>query len=279
MGNFVSTSENQKLGPYRLHERLNSGGMAEIWHATDGDGTPYAIKRMHDHLRGGFLARKRFFDGCKILKEVHEHENIIGYVEHGKLEGVPFLLMEYVEANNLKQLYSASDDSLADYVSEILIDVAEALEHVHDCGYMHLDFKPDNILITRNVHVKLVDFDLARPIPKKPKKIWKNPGTPLYMAPEQLKREGIDNRADIFAFGVTMYELLTFKRPFPGERSADVLNCQLNRSKNFRNPRDINSGIPVAVEKVILQCIENDPDKRYPNMSVLVTQLKSALYV
>ena len=101
MGNFVSTSENQKLGPYRLHERLNSGGMAEIWHATDGDGTPYAIKRMHDHLRGGFLARKRFFDGCKILKEVHEHENIIGYVEHGKLEGVPFLLMEYVEANIL----------------------------------------------------------------------------------------------------------------------------------------------------------------------------------
>ncbi len=253
--------------------------MAEIWHATDPDGVPFAVKRIHDRLRSSFLAKKRFFDGCKVLQEVHEHPNIIGYIEHGKLDGTPYLLMEYVEANNLKQLYSASDDTLADYVSDILIDVASALEHVHDCGYMHLDFKPENILITRNVNVKLVDFDLARPIPKKPKKIWKNPGTPLYMAPEQLQRGGVDNRADIFSFGVTMYELLTFKKPFPGEKSAEVLQAQLNRTNSFRNPRDINEAIPAGVESVILKCIENDPDNRYPNMSVLVTQLKAALYV
>jgi len=254
--------------------------MAEIWHATDSDGTPYALKKMHDHHKSSFMAKKRFFDGCKVLEAVHEHENIIGYVEHGKLEGVPYLLMEYVEANNLKELYTASDDSLADYVSDILIDVAHALEHLHDCGFMHLDFKPDNVLITRsNVAVKLVDFDLARPIPKKPKKIWKNPGTPLYMAPEQLQRQGVDHRADIFAFGVTMYELLTFKKPFPGEKSAEVLSAQLNRSQGFVNPRQVNEGIPAAAEKIILKCLENNPDDRYPNMSVVVGQLKSALYV
>ncbi len=275
----MSLSENQKLGPYRLHERLNSGGMAEIWHATDSEDKPYAIKVMHDRLKSSFIARMRFFDGCKVLQKVHEHEHVIGYVEHGKLEGAPYLLMEYVEANNLKELYTASDDSLADYVSDILIDVASALEHVHDCGYMHLDFKPENILITRNVNVKLADFDLARPIPKKPKKIWKNPGTPLYMAPEQLQRKGVDHRADIFAFGVTMYELLTFKKPFPGERSAEVLNAQLNRANGFVTPRNANEGIPAAAEGVILKCLENNPDDRYPNMSVVVGQLKSALYV
>ncbi len=253
--------------------------MAEIWHATDSDGTPYALKKIHDRLKSSFIAKKRFFDGCKVLEAVHEHENVIGYVEHGKLDGTPYLLMEYVEANNLKELYTASDDTLADYVSEILIEVASALEHMHDCGYMHLDFKPDNVLITRNVNVKLVDFDLARPIPKKAKKIWKNPGTPLYMAPEQLQGQGVDNRADIFAFGVTMYELLTFKKPFMGEKSADVLAAQLNRNQGFVNPRQVNEGIPVGAEKIILKCLENDPDLRYPNMSVLVGQLKAALYV
>ena len=76
-----------------------------------------------------------------------------------------------------------------------------------------------------------------------------------------------------------MYELLTFRKPFPGERSADVLAAQLNRSNGFLSPRQVNEGIPAAAEKVILKCLEIDPDDRYPNMSVLVGQLKSALYV
>src|SRR5262249_26480027 len=156
--------------------------------------------RLHKKLRFNFTARRRFFSGCEILAKIHNHEYVIGYVEHGKIDGTPYLLMEYVERSNLKLLLFRSDPILLENIGQILIDMAMALEHVHDSGYMHLDFKPENILVTRNGGVRLVDFDLAQPKPEKPKKMSKNPGTPAYMAPEQLLREEFDHRVDIFAF-------------------------------------------------------------------------------
>ena len=102
---------------------------------------------------------------------------------------------------------------------------------------MHLDFKPENILVTRNANVRLIDFDLARPIPAGPKKFKKNPGTPAYMAPEQLLRQPIDQRVDIFAYGVTAYELLTNQKPFPGDTPAEILARQMDRSEFLRRTR------------------------------------------
>jgi serine/threonine-protein kinase len=157
--------------------------------------------------------------------------------------------------------------------------MAVALEHVHDHGYMHLDFKPENVIVTRNGGVRLVDFDLAQPKPDKPKKLSKNPGTPPYMAPEQMLRQPLDHRADIFAFGVTAYELLTYQKPFPGETLAEVVQLQRARGGTFFTPREHNPDIPFPLEKAILRCLEYDPDKRYPIMSSLVHDLKVALYV
>src|SRR6185436_1419194 len=167
-------------------------------------------------------------------------------------------LMEYVESSNLKQLMYRGDEILLENVGNILIDMAVALEHVHDSGFMHLDFKPENVLITRNAAVRLVDFDLAQPRPEKPKKFSKNPGTPAYMAPEQLQREAYDHRVDVFAYGVTAYELLTGQKPFPGDTPEEILRKQLNRG-DFTNPREINPDIPAAMEKLILKCIDVEP--------------------
>jgi eukaryotic-like serine/threonine-protein kinase len=203
---------------------------------------------------------------------------VIGYIEHGKINGSQYLLMEYVEGANLKQLLATVDPLLQENIGNILIDMAQALEHVHDSGFMHLDFKPENVLVTRNASVRLVDFDLAQPIPPKPKKMGKNPGTPAYMAPEQLMREPLDQRVDIFAYGVSAYELLTTEKPFPGETPDQILKRQLDRT-DFKLPRALNPDIPAALEKVILKCIEKEPDKRYPYMSVLVRDLQNALYV
>jgi len=187
--------------------------------------------------------------------------------------------MEYVEGANLKQLFARHDPVLHDYVGNILIDMAVALEHVHDSGFMHLDFKPENVMVTRNGNVKLVDFDLARPRPEKPEKASKNPGTPAYMAPEQLLRQPYDHRVDIFAYGVTAYELLTGQKPFSGENADEILRKQLDRGSGFTAPRDVNPEIPFKLEKAILKCLEQDPDRRYPIISVLVKELESILYV
>ena len=266
------------FGRFYLQELINSGGMADIWLATDADHKAFALRKLHDNLRFNLLARRRFVRGCEILAHIHNHEHVIGYVEHGKIGGTLYCLMEYVESSNLKQLFVRNDPILTENVGNILIDMAVALEHVHDSGFMHLDFKPENVLVTRNAAVRLVDFDLAQPRPEKPKKFSKNPGTPAYMAPEQLQREAYDHRVDIFAFGVTAYELLTGQKPFPGDTPEEILRKQLDRS-SFIPPRQLNEGIPPAVEKSILKALDRDPEKRHPIMSVLVLELKAALYV
>jgi serine/threonine protein kinase len=157
--------------------------------------------------------------------------------------------------------------------------MAEGLEHMHDNGFMHLDFKPENVLVTRNASVRLVDFDLAQPILEKPKKASKkNPGTPAYMAPEQLLGDPISHRVDIFAYGVAAYELLTNQKPFPGETPAEILAKQLDLS-GFVAPRQYNADMPANLEKVILRCLERNPENRYPFIGMMVRELQAALYV
>jgi serine/threonine-protein kinase len=246
--------ESGHFGDYDLQEVVNSGGMADIWLATNPDKRPVAVRRLHPELRKDSRSKKRFVSGCEILAKVCDHKFIVNYIEHGKIKGDHFLAMEYCEFPNLKILISRSDTVLEKFVGNILIDVAEALEHVHNC-------------------------DLSRPIPETPTKMPDNPGTPVYMAPEQLRGREIDQRVDIFAFGVTMYETLTGQKPFNGDTSREVLLAQKNRDSHFAAPRDLNPSIPAAVESIIMQCIEFDADKRYPHISYLTAELRKALYV
>src|SRR5678809_1182106 len=184
--------------------------MADIWLATDSNGKAYALRRLHDRLKFNLTARRRFVRGAEILSHIQDHPNVIGYYERGRIGSLLYLLMEYVEAYNLKDLYARHDPVLLENVAQILIDMGEALEHMHENGFMHLDFKPENVLVTQNGKVRLVDFDLAQPIPEQPTKFSKkNPGTPAYMAPEQLQGLPLSHRADIFSYGVSAYELLT----------------------------------------------------------------------
>jgi len=267
-----------KLGVYTLHELINSGGMSEIWLGTDSAGSPVAVRLMRNNSTFAFTERKRFLTGCEVLQKVGDHPLIIGYIEHGKIGGELALVMEYVEGDNLKVLMTNQDPVLTENVAEVLIQTATSLEHLHDSGFMHLDFKPENVLLTRNGGLRLIDFDLAQPIPTHPRKLDKNPGTPHYMAPEQLLREPVDHRADLWAWGVSAYELLTSRKPFPGDSADQVLHGQLNRDE-FVAPGQLNVELPREVERIVLRCLERDPDKRHPITSVLVHELKQALYV
>lgn len=267
-----------QFGPFHLLELINSGGMADIWLARDGRGRTCALRRLHDRLRFDWTARRRFFSGCEILSKIHDHELVIGYLDHGTVRLTPYLAMEYVESNNLKELHARQDPLLTENAAQILIDMVLALAHVHENGFMHLDFKPENLLITRNGALRLVDFDLAQPIPERPLKVRRNPGTPAYMAPEQLQRTQVDQRVDIFAYGVAAYELLTNQKPFPGEDPGEILARQLDRSQ-FLTPRALNPDLPPALERIVLKCLETEPGRRYPFLSVLAREVQAALYV
>jgi serine/threonine-protein kinase len=148
------------FGRFYLQELINSGGMADIWLATDSSGKIYALRLLHHQLRHDSASKKRFIRGCEVLSKIHNHEYVIGYEGHGKIEGDLYLLMEYVEGENLKLLYARSDLVLTENIGNVLVDMALALEHVHESGFMHLDFKPENVLLTRNASLRLVDFDL-----------------------------------------------------------------------------------------------------------------------
>ena len=268
------------FGKFYLQELINSGGMADIWLATDANSKPFALRRLHERLRFNFAARRRFVRGAEILAKIHDHDRIIGYVEHGKIGGLLYLLMEYVEAANLKELYARHDEVLLENVAQILIDMAEALEHMSTKTVTcTLISSRKTFIVTRNASVRLVDFDLAQPIPEKPKKASKkNPGTPAYMAPEQLLGEPITHRVDIFSYGVAAYELLTNQKPFPGETPAEILKKQLDRS-DFVPPGEYNADLPASLEKVILRCLEREPERRYPFIGMMTRELKAALYV
>lgn len=265
-------------GRFYLHELINSGGMADIWQVTDERGKTFALRKLLPKFRFNFRARRRFVRGCEVLSKLNGSDRIVGYVEHGKMDGTLYLLMDYIEASNLKLLIARQDPVLAENVAQILIDMAIGLNDVHEGGFMHLDFKPENILVTGNSNVRLIDFDLAQPILEKPKKMSDNPGTPGYMSPEQLQGKPINARVDIFAYGVAAYELLTSRKPFPGETPAEILAAQLEPAGPIP-PREHNADIPAALEKVILKCLSLDPDRRYPFVSVLVHELQRALYV
>jgi serine/threonine-protein kinase len=268
----------ERFGKFYLQELLNSGGMADIWFVTDGNGKPFALRKLKRELRFSFTARRRFLRGCEILSKLTESEFIVGYVEHGKMEGSHYLLMDYVEAANLKELYARQDPILTENVAQILIDMATGLSHVHESGYMHLDFKPENVLVTRNGRVRLIDFDLSQQIPEEPIKMSKYPGTPSYMAPEQLQREAFDARADIFAYGVAAYELLTNQKPYPGETPGEILAAQLSSSGPIP-PREHNPAIPPTLERLVLKCLAREPERRYPFSGILVRDLEHALYL
>lgn len=264
----------EKFGRFYLRELLNSGGMADIWIVSDNRGKTYALRRLKSHLRFNLLARRRFSHGNKVLSRLAGSDNIVGYVEHGS----DYLLMDYIEADNLKILFARQDPVLMENVAQILIDMATGLHSVHEGGYMHLDFKPENVLVSRNGAVRLIDFDMARPIPEKPVKFSKNPGTPGYMAPEQLKREPIDARADIFAYGVTAYELLTNQKPFRGDHAGEILVAQM-QSDGPVPLRELNPDVPGTLERVVMKCLERNPDRRYPFSGVMLRDLEKTLYV
>tara|TARA_B100000959_G_scaffold86549_1_gene91949 strand:- start:1016 stop:1882 length:867 start_codon:yes stop_codon:yes gene_type:complete len=277
--NTIELVENNKFGQYRLLERIAQGGLATIWLVSDEAGDTCALRVMHDNFRSGSSGPKLFRRGCEIMSKLSPHPNIAGYISHGVENRREYIALEYIEGLNLRELMVKKDPLLNDILSDLAVELAEALEHVHDQGYMHLDIKPENIIISRAGELYLCDFDTAQAIPDKPIKIEKKSGTPFYMPPEVTNGWKFDHRADIYAYAVTIYELLTNVKPFEGQTQKVMLANQLNARYRIRKLRDFNSNIPIGLEQLIIKCLDFVPEKRPPNMTVLVRELHRHLGV
>ena len=268
----------KRFGDYLLHECVAQGAITEIWLATDKFENVVAVRRLRRSGLKHSSAPKLFKAGLKVQRKLSPHPNIIRFISHGKAEGLPFMVLEYIQGADLKLVISRNQN-LIDNIADVLIQMADGLTHLHDRGWIHLDYKPENVMVSLNGHASLLDFDTAQMMPRKPKKFPKITGTPAYMPPEQLQGKALDHRADIYAWGVTAYELLSHCKPFAGRNPDESLRNQLNKQFHVKPVHRHNSEVPSTVSQLIHQCFAFQPEDRFPNMTILNAQLHKMLGV
>jgi eukaryotic-like serine/threonine-protein kinase len=259
---------------FTVLDKINQGGMASIYLAEDKQGQRIVLRMLTQNHRFNWARSRQFKWGCKVMSQL-DHPNIVHYFGSGYFHGARYAVLEYVDGPNLKEAILRGDPNLRANQRKLLTGMAAGLAHVHERGFLHLDFKPENVLVTKAYDPKLIDFDLAIPRPTRPKRASKLSGTPLYLAPEQIAREPVDERADIFSFGVTAYEMITGKKPIAGNTQEEILMKYGNFNEHLRPPRTLTPDIPHSLERVILKCLEKEPAERYPAMSLVVRDLQT----
>jgi serine/threonine protein kinase len=259
---------------FSILEKINRGGMADIYLVADRNGQRFTLRVLLPEFRYSWRRIRQFRWGCQVASQL-DHPNIVHCYGQGKFHGFRYAVLEYVDGPNLKEKILRGDPLLRANLLKLLTGMAEGLAHVHERGFLHLDFKPENVLIPKTYDPKIVDFDLAIARPVRPKKVSSLSGTPAYLAPEQIAREPVDERADIFAYGVTAYEMLTGKKPITGNTREEILQKYANFNEHLKPLRTHLPDVPHTVERVILKCLEKDVARRYPSMSLVVRDLQT----
>ena len=263
---------------YTLGGELAAGGMARLWKVTLANGTPAVLREMQGSKVLSLSLRRRFQAGTLIRQRLSPHPNVVNSLERGSRFLKPFELVEYVDGASLRTLMTQGDPTLKATLPHVLMEMAQALAWLHQCGLMHLDVKPENFLLQRQTHgflVKLTDFDLSRP--KEDNGPRKQLGTPGFMAPEQFLQKLSFQASDVFAFGLIAYQLLTGKLPFSGSTPKETWRRQASPLVQPRPMRELVPTLNPKLDFVVAGCLRKPLDQRYDNMGQVLHALKTAL--
>jgi tetratricopeptide (TPR) repeat protein/tRNA A-37 threonylcarbamoyl transferase component Bud32 len=254
---------------------LGTGGMGEVYKAHDTVlERDVAIKMMHRHLLEHETHDARFMSEAKIIAKL-AHPNIVTIHEIGKTKRGPYIVMEYVEGESIKTSLLKNGPMEKEQAIQLVMQILHGLQYAHHLGILHRDIKSENVLVTSNDHVKILDFGIA--------KIISNPGltaagdllgTVEYMAPEQLLGKPIDNLIDLYATAVLLYQMLTNHLPFESDTPAAILYKKLNEE-----PLPVsyyNQGFPPDLDNVILKALHYDKNQRWESASQFSQALDSA---
>jgi serine/threonine protein kinase/Tfp pilus assembly protein PilF len=271
------------LGHYTITGKLGAGGMGEVYLARDQRlDREVALKILPAEMAADPQRLQRFEREAKAVATLN-HPNIVTLHSVEEADGVRFLTMERVVGDSLERLISRGAMSFKAFM-EIARPLSEALAAAHETGVTHRDLKPANIMLTEDGRVKVLDFGLAK-LQEKPGASSGSDvatqgltregavvGTVPYMSPEQLQGRAVDHRSDIFSLGIIFYQLLTGKRPFPGETSAEVISAILRDTPHPVN--EINVGLPQHLGRIVRRCLNKDPNDRYQTVRDLLIELK-----
>ncbi len=267
----------QQVDGYVVEGPLAVGGMSEAYLARcDDDGGRVVIKLPHQYLIGDPTTYSRFEREVEIGRRL-VHPNIQRVLGTGRIPGgiAPYLAMEYVEGESFRQYLSDHKPLAIETAVTYASQIGGALSYCHQQGVVHRDLKPENILITPSGFLKLMDFGIAL-LQGARRVTWGNlssaVGTPDYMAPEQVRGERGDERTDVYAVGVILFEMLAGEVPFQGDNSLAIMSQRV--SHDAPPVTTVRSDVPVWLAAIVARSLARDPAQRYPNMAALAHDLE-----
>ena len=267
----------KNISHYRIIEKLGSGGMGTVYKARDIKLDRFvALKFLAPHLSRAEEEKKRFIHEAKAASAL-DHPNICSIYEIDETEdGQMFIAMACYEGESLKDKIHCRGEVASplpiDQAVNIAIQIAQGLEKAHAKGIVHRDIKPANVLITEDNQIKIVDFGLAKLAGRTVlTKEGTTLGTVAYMSPEQTRGTDIDLRADIWALGVALYEMLSGEKPFKGDYEQAVIYSIMNEEPEPL--RKVNPSVPMELEEIVNRCLQKKLDSRYPSATKLLKDL------
>lgn len=280
-GGGFRLEEGDVFGQYRISGFLGEGGMGKVFLAEDIQlSRPVALKFLSPRLGSDTHHARRLLREARAAAAL-DHPYICKVYETGEIDGKPFIAMEYVEGETIRERAARSPIPVAQAIA-IATEVAEALEVAHQKGIVHRDLKPDNILLTPQGHVKVMDFGLAKRMP--PAQAGPHEGqsladtqvsgeylagSPAYMSPEQLSLGAVDARSDLYSLGVVLYEMIAGAHPFRRESPQKTVAAILNDPPSFESLE-----IPEALENTLDRLLAKEAEERYLTVRALLADLR-----